>query len=252
MNNSCPSCGAIYNVAAKDVGRRIRCKKCQTALVVTENGLELDQPGAAAAAAATPFEDVAADDDGDDIVPSKKAKAKDRGRRLGAGIDPGEALAKIGGIPTLLFGFGVFLVVFTGFQEAIGKAKIERRIAQYNEAKADHDKEIEAINNNKDVKESDKSDRIKKENERWEKEEKSLKTDQTASTYANQKSGYVDKYFLMFGFLLIAFGCLGYLRADSALLLRVVAGIILTAMVLGLFKMAVGGGAAIGAGVAVG
>lgn len=253
MNNSCPTCGAVYNVAPKDMGRRIKCKKCQTALVVTENGLETEQPGGAApplpsAAPSSAFDDVLVDDG-----PSpRKSKLRDRGRRFGAGLDTGDLLTKIGGIPTLLFGFGVFLVVFTGFQEAIGRAKIERRVAQYNEGKMEHDKEVEAINNNKDLKEADKADKIKKENERWEKEEKTLKADQAASTYANQKSGYVDKYVLMFGFLLIAFGCLGYLRADTALLLRVVAGIILVAMVLGLFKTAVGVAAGVGAAVNIG
>jgi hypothetical protein len=245
----------VYNVAAKDIGRRIKCKKCQTALMVTENGLEVDQPGAAPAAppvaAPASFEDIAADE-GDEVVSTKKGRGRDRGRRLGAGFDTTDMLSKIGGIPTLLFGFGVFMVVFTGFQDAIGRAKLERRDAQYAEAKADHDKEIEAINNNKDIKESDKSDRVKKENERWEKEEKTLRADQQASKFANQKSGYVDKYFLMFGFLLIAFGCMGYLRADSALLLRVVAGIILTAMVLGFFRIALGAGARVGAGVEIG
>jgi predicted Zn finger-like uncharacterized protein len=40
MNNSCPECGAVYAVAEKDIGRRIACKKCNTALEVTDNGLK--------------------------------------------------------------------------------------------------------------------------------------------------------------------------------------------------------------------
>ena len=244
MNNSCPNCGAVYNVAAKDIGRRIRCKKCQTPLTVTENGLEVDQPVGSAAMPAAPaagtFEDME-----DDIAAARKPKAG--GRRFGAGLDAGDALAKIGGIPTLLFGFGVFLVIFTGFQDAIGRANLERRDAQYNVGKIDHEKEIEAINTRKDLKESDKSDLVKKENDRWTTEEKDLRTRKDTSRYANQQSGYWDKYFLMFGFLFVAFGCVGYLRADSALLLRVVAGVILTAMVLGLLKQATGTAAGVGA-----
>src|SRR5688572_25569716 len=44
VNNTCPTCGAVYNVAAKDIGRRIRCKKCATGLTVSDAGLELDEP----------------------------------------------------------------------------------------------------------------------------------------------------------------------------------------------------------------
>ena len=45
MNNNCPSCGALYNVASKDIGRRLKCKKCNSALTVTDAGLEMDDGG---------------------------------------------------------------------------------------------------------------------------------------------------------------------------------------------------------------
>ena len=44
MNNLCPSCGTIYNVTAKNIGRRTICKKCGTGLVVNERGLEIVSP----------------------------------------------------------------------------------------------------------------------------------------------------------------------------------------------------------------
>jgi predicted Zn finger-like uncharacterized protein len=40
MNNTCPACGAAYNVSARDIGRRISCKKCGTPLAVTDPILE--------------------------------------------------------------------------------------------------------------------------------------------------------------------------------------------------------------------
>jgi hypothetical protein len=45
---------------------------------------------------------------------------------------------------------------------------------------------------------------------------------------------------------------MGYLMAEQAMLLRVVAGIILVAMVLGLFKVALGTSAGVGAAVGIG
>jgi hypothetical protein len=244
MNSACPSCGTLYVLAAKHLGRRKHCKKCQALLLVTENGFKIDRPAPDAGVG-----DANAADGG---LAAKMRKAGERGRQLAAGFDSAGALAKIGGLPSLLFGVGIFLVVFTGFQDAIGRAKIERRVAQYNEAKADHDKEVDAINGNKDLTESARADRAKRESERWEREGKALKADHAASASANQRSGYVDKYVLMFGFLLVAFGCAGHLRADSALPLRVVAGVILTGMVLGLFRVAVGTAAGLDAGVRLG
>jgi predicted Zn finger-like uncharacterized protein len=231
MNNSCPSCGAIYNVAQKDIGRRIKCKKCHTPLIVTNAGLEVDQPAAPAPA---PVELDDTFDTGDDaVVAPKRGRDRDRGRRYGAGgFDPSEALAKIGGVPTLLFGFGTFLVIFTIFMDRIGEAKVERRRASVDEARADHDREIKAINDNKDLKESDKSDRIKKENEQFEKDIKSLAEDVQAAQIGARKSKYWDSYFMMFGFLLVAFGSLGYLRSAQPLTLRIVAAVVLAAVLL--------------------
>lgn len=237
MNNACPSCGAIYNVAAKDVGRRIRCKKCSTGLIVTDAGLEVDDPDAVAAAA---------DDGGEVEAPRKKIKKTASGESRMPAIKPMELLAKVGGIPTVLFGLGIFLVVFTGFQDAIGVANVARQQAKYDEGKADHEKQIQAINDNKDLKESDKTERIEKENKSWTSEEKSLLANRQAAGYSAKKSGYIDKYVLMFGFLLIAFGCMGYLQVGSPLLLRIVAAVILVSMVLALFKAAAGTGAGVG------
>ena len=237
MNSACPSCGAVYVLAPRHIGRRKTCKKCQAALLVTESGLKLDQP----ADGAKPRDWGGA---------ARRDAAVDLGRRLVAHVDPKGLAARAGGAHALLFGVGLFLVVFTGFQDAIGKAKVERRAAQYGEGKADHEREVEAINANKDLKETDKAERVRKEVERWEKEGRALKAAQAATAFAHQQSGYTDKYALMLGFMLLGFGCVGYLRTESALLLRVVAGVILTGMVLGLFRVAVGAG--IGAGVSIG
>ncbi|MDB5308421.1 MAG: hypothetical protein JWO38_2623 [Gemmataceae bacterium] len=250
MNNSCPSCGAIYNVAAKDVGRRIKCKKCGTALVVTDAGLEVDDPDApprpaAARAVAEDFED-------EDDVEETSRKGRDRDRRGGrAGFNPGEMLAKIGGVSTILFALGVFLVVFTGFQDAIGKAKLDRRQAAIDEGQADMDAAQRRYDDKKEKKPEDEKN-ITTLRENWEKRKKELEEDKKAAEVANKRSGYIDKYYMMFGFLLVAFGSLGYLLATHTLLLRIVAAIILVSMILALFKAAVGAGAGIGAAVGVG
>ena len=50
MNSACPTCGAVYAVTPKDVGRKLKCKKCHTALAVTDAGLVVDTPSASAPA----------------------------------------------------------------------------------------------------------------------------------------------------------------------------------------------------------
>src|SRR5262249_41488900 len=40
MQNTCPSCGAMYNLTAQHVGRHFACKKCGAALAVGPTGVE--------------------------------------------------------------------------------------------------------------------------------------------------------------------------------------------------------------------
>src|SRR5580692_8446560 len=113
MNNACPNCGAVYAVTARDIGRKLKCKKCSSALIVTDAGLVLDGP--VAAAPQSTARPVAMDIDDEDagegeevVIVSKGKKGKSRQGRGGSGL--GELLAKVGGISTMLFAFGVFLV----------------------------------------------------------------------------------------------------------------------------------------------
>jgi predicted Zn finger-like uncharacterized protein len=40
MNTNCPKCGTAYNITEGHVGRKFRCKNCQSALQVTADGIE--------------------------------------------------------------------------------------------------------------------------------------------------------------------------------------------------------------------
>jgi hypothetical protein len=245
MNNMCPTCGAIYNVAGKDIGRRIKCKKCGTGLIVNESGLEIDDPNAPVA---TPKAAVEPEDDFEDV----EAPRRQRDRRpAGPAFNPKEALAKLGGIPTILFGFGVFIVLFVGFQEAVGKAKIERRQAAIDEGLAEVNDAQRRYDEKKEKKPEDEK-ALTQTKENWEKKKKDLEADRLSAELANKRGNYWDKYFLMLGFMFIAFGCLGYLLADYGLVLRIVAAVIMLFMIMALFKAAVGASAGVGASVGLG
>ena len=54
MNTKCPQCGNPYNVTEAHIGRKSKCKTCASALVVTADGVDLQNPTAAAAVVTSP------------------------------------------------------------------------------------------------------------------------------------------------------------------------------------------------------
>lgn len=50
MKNTCPKCDTAYNVSAAAVGRKFTCKNCSTPVIVTDEGLDYQNPPAAAPA----------------------------------------------------------------------------------------------------------------------------------------------------------------------------------------------------------
>jgi predicted Zn finger-like uncharacterized protein len=247
MNNTCPSCGAVYNVAAKDIGRRIKCKKCQTALVVTENGLETDQPAASppppVASAAPAFDDVVADDDdGEEVVSTKKGK-KDRGRRYSGVPGPslGERLAPVGGLPTIIMGFGAFLVVVFLFMPIIGQAAVARA-----QANVDRLEQRRAAKLKQMAKDKKSAEEIQKSNEEFDKEKEGLNEDVTSETTGNKRARWMEMYGMMFGFLFVMVGSLMFMMPDQPTIRRVVGAIVLTAQLVLVFISFIIRGAVVG------
>jgi predicted Zn finger-like uncharacterized protein len=252
MNNACPSCGAVYAVAAKDIGRKIKCKKCGSALMVADSGLVIDAPVPPPPPAAAVVEDDGGDfETGDEVVTArgkkgKKSRDRDDDRRGGGA---GDILAKIGGIPTILFGLGVFLVIWFSFMEPIGNAAIDR--ASMSVQKIDNEKATKLKKVlPKGKKMSDlTADELKKFeedskkiNEDYEKQAEAAREEAQDARIDNVRSKKFDKYGQMFGFMFLAFGCIGYLRSDQPLVLRIVAGVILAFMMMIVFATVGSGG----------
>jgi predicted Zn finger-like uncharacterized protein len=79
MNTNCPQCDSSYNVTEAHIGRKVKCKSCGAALIVTENGLELK--GAAAPVPPPPPAnefDLGDDRDRDDDPPRRGGKSRNR------------------------------------------------------------------------------------------------------------------------------------------------------------------------------
>lgn len=240
MNTSCPTCGAIYNVAAKDIGRKLKCKKCSTALKVTEAGLEVDggtgsaPPAESSKPAPVPAAAVEDDFDEEPVVKKKKGKYE-----RGSGVNP---LVVIGGIPTILFGFGVFLVIVFTALPIIGEAGTRRANAYVDKLKLEQATKIKNLFP-KGKKPGDLTsdelkkieDDSKKINDDYEKQLTEASLDAERTKISNIRDVWMEQYGLMFGFLFLSFGCLAYLRTEQALVLKIVAAVVLAIMMIIMF-----------------
>lgn len=242
MNNTCPSCGAVYNVAAKDVGRKIKCKKCSTPLVVSDAGLVVDAPPAAAMVVPAAVVDDFSTDDDDAVVKPKRGKLGKNSRNYGGPLEG------IGGVSTILFGLGTFLVIFFTFMPLIGAAAVDRAAIN-----------VEKLTNERDQKIKNLVPKGKRPQDLTSDEQKKIQDDTTkimddyskklieaaeeagAVRISNVRAVWLEKYGLMFGFLFLAFGCIGYLRSQQPLTLRIVAAVVLGAALLLVFGTALSG-----------
>jgi len=220
MRNACPTCETVYAVTAKDVGRRIVCKRCQSPLVIEPDGFRLESsPPPAAAEPMPPRDD----------RPPERERLPRRPReplfpRIRPYLDP----------PTVAFAAGVFLVLVALFMPLIGKAKVERRQAAITEERLYTDDQIKQLRSAK----SPSEERVKKVEDDWQKRREVLELEVKYAEVGNQMSTYWDRYWLMFGFLLLGFGAIGFMRDSQPLIRRIVGAVVVTAQMLLVFASA--------------
>lgn len=241
MNSACPSCGAVYAVTTKDIGRKLKCKKCAAALAVTDAGLVTDTSMAPVVSG------VAIEDAGDDVFAPKSKKSRRYSGPSGPGV--GELVSKVGGVPTVLFALGTFLVIWFTFmtpigeaataraEAAVGKLLLEQKI-EVNKLLPKGKKNVTELNEEERKKHDDEAKKI---NERYEKLVETAREDSQSTQINNVRSVWFDKYGQLFGFVLLAFGCIGYVRTEQPLTMQIVAAVVLGLMLLMIFSLAVGG-----------
>lgn len=237
MNNTCPACGALYTVAAKDIGRRLRCKKCRAALAVTDAGLTLDGPAPAPSPAPA----------GDSFAADPAAGRRRRGRERDREPTPrteGEAdwrprLRALGGVPTLLFGAGAFLVIVFLFQPLIGAAAVGR--AQGAVERLDLDWKAKE---RKLRKEKKTEDEIGKAREEFYKSQGKDELDDGAAyeAVAAKRSRWYELYGMTLGFLLLMAGSIGFTSDRESTVRRILGTVVLGAQMLIVFTLFAAGG----------
>lgn len=253
MNNLCPACQALYNVAAKDVGRRIKCKKCGAALAVTDAGLVIDDgpppsrerkrdDSAASAPSDNPFAEV-----GDE--PRPPGRSRDRGRSPRPADAPAVDLLGIfrslGGVPTVLFAFGAFLVIVFLFQPLIGVAAVQR--AEGAVERLDLDWKAKERKMRKDKKGEDE---ISKAREDFYKAQGKDDVDEGVAyeRVSAKRSRWWELYGLMFGFLFLMAGSVGYMTDGQSTVRRILGTVVLGSQMLIVFMVFAAGGGCGGGG----
>lgn len=262
MNNACPGCGAVYAVAEKDIGRRIACKKCSASLIVADDGLQLDE---AAAAPPPPKDDDDdrgrgrgrdrdrdrdeddrgrrkdrdrdRDRDDDDRgrkrereeTPEEKAEREERrAKRAAATADMLNKLKGLGDVPTWLYGIGLLITIYSFFAPHIDRAKVLGREGSKEVAQRDFDVYDRSINKKPDGK-SPTADETKSFDERkkeWEKRTlPELEDDVEYAKAGQKKSSWWNIIFQLFGFVILAFGSIGFLTPQQAQLKRILGGV---------------------------
>jgi hypothetical protein len=64
---------------------------------------------------------------------------------------------------------------------------------------------------------------------------KEAESDAKLARINSVRSLWYDRYGLMFGFIFVSFGCIGYLRSEQPLIMKIVAGVILGVMMIVVF-----------------
>lgn len=205
MNSACPTCGTEYAVTPADVGRKIGCAKCGTALTVADSGL-IPAP-----------------------VPAPKAPQPLVPPRIAAWWRTADKA-------TLAFAVGSLLVVYFLFVPQIESAKVDYRTARLAELGADHAAAVRTMTEQK----AD-AQKIKDAEDKWTKRREELQDEVKSAGFSRDKAKYWDRYGLLLGYLLLAGASVAILRGEQPLVMRIVAAVVLTAQLLGLAALAPSG-----------
>ncbi len=146
-----------------------------------------------------------------------------------------------------VFAFGVFLVIVFSSFPVIGEAATERASGYVKLLEIERDAKIEGLKPKKKQNEWTPEDRTKWQEDSEKVQEEYRKKIDDASMAArktavsNRRDKWLEGYGLMIGFIVLAFGCIAFLRMENPLVLKIVAAVILCFMMMILF-LAFGGG----------
>jgi hypothetical protein len=217
------------------------CKKCGANLYVGPEGLQLaggaapttsssaSQPQVASAPAVFGAEEAA--------PPPKPKKAGGGFGRKFSGL--GQGFMESADPATILYGLGAFLTILFLFLPLIDLARSARiqgnmELGQVEENRAQRAYTEAAVKKTPTEQATKARDEAR---EAWEKERASLADDKDESNAHGHKANYWYLWGMMFGFLLLAFGSMGYLSPNQSTVRRVMGCITLAGQLVMIFIM---------------
>jgi hypothetical protein len=239
MNNVCPNpgCGAVYQISTQHVGKRLACKKCAAPLVVTDYGLQLE---GGAAPAAMPGEFPTAGDGAPLVTTSRRGP--------GAWTKFRAWMSAVADPPTWLFGAGAFLVIVYLFFPLIDQANVRSREALIIAGDVRQTRLDMELEKKKEKASDDDREKRKKDKEAWEKQKNTLEEAVEAAEIGQRRAIWWYRWGTLLGFLLLAFGSLGYLKPNQPLIRRILGCVVLSAILLSVLSHASGLGVILGVG----
>jgi predicted Zn finger-like uncharacterized protein len=253
MNNACPECGAVYAVAEKDIGRRIACKKCNSALIVTEEGLTRDDPpaprkddsGERSRARVEDDRPSRRGDDDDDRPRRRRGRDDDeeeerpkrpRGPGLGEYV---KKLKNFGDLATWLYGAGLLVTVFAYCAPQFDRATIESRQGEVISAKIDDDADQRDTDNSNDGKPSEDEKKAREKRQKRYVKDTPGRLERISSAEAGAlKASWYNVFYRFLGFSLLAFGSILFLVGEQTQYKRILGGV---TVLLILFEVVCGG-----------
>jgi len=171
---------------------------------------------------------VGADDDPYEEETTPRTKKK----RAGGGMDPVQMFNDYGGVSTLLFAFGAFLIIVFLFSPLIGDAAVDRARGAEARAKLELEQKIEKA---RKVDKKTDEDINKMRDEFNEKKAPELKDNINYARISQMRDLYFDRYGMMLGFLFLMVGSLGFMGPGQSLIRRIVGATVITAQMLIVF-----------------
>ena len=239
MNNACPECGAVYAVAEKDIGRRIACKKCLTALIVADEGLkrEDDAGDVPRRRERNPDEDDRGSkrSEPDEEEPVGRKSRGNRKARSGPGA--GELLNKLkslADVATWLYAFGLLLTIYSFYTPQIDQAKIASREGDLQQAAVEDAQDERDINQRNDGKPSDgdREARKKRKKEYDDKDHPRMSDKKSLAEASSKQASWWNIMYRLIGFAVLAFGSIMYLTGDHDKMRRILGGVTLLLILL--------------------
>ena len=212
MRNACPTCQTVYAVTPADVGRRIVCRRCGATLVIDADGFRLETTTPDTPPPPQP-----------EPLPKLSRRRDDDRPPLGA--DLFAKFKKLVDVPTLVFALGVFFTLWFLFMPVIGAANVGRAKAVIDGEQMEHTQRLKRLREK-----PTNADAVTKAEEEWQKRREKLEQDEKAAAVAHTASLYWDRYGLLFGLTLTAFGAIGLFGANQPTTKRIVGAVVVCAV----------------------